>query len=37
MSKLDKLGEPIYDISGKVMKGPLYFKPNLKKILNDSN
>ena len=37
MSKLDKLGEPIYDISGKVMKGPFYFKPNLKKILNDSN
>ena len=37
MSKLDKLGEPIYDISGKVMKGPMYFKPNLKKILNDSN
>ena len=37
MSKLDKLGQPIYDVSGKVMKGPLYFKPNFKKILNDSN
>ena len=37
MSKLDKLGEPIYNTSGKIMKGPFYFKPNLKKILNDSN
>ena len=37
MSKLDKLGEPIYNTNGKVMKGPFYFKPNFKKILNDSN
>ena len=34
MSKLDKFGNPIYNDQGKVMKGPLYFKPNLKKILN---
>ena len=35
MSKLDKNGKPIYNESGKVMKGPNYFKPNLKKILNN--
>ena len=34
MSKLDKFGNPIYNEQGKVMKGPLYFKPNFKKILN---
>ena len=33
MSKLDKNGKPIYNEHGKVMKGPNYFKPNLKKIL----
>ncbi len=37
MSKLDKFGNPIYNDKGKVMKGPLYFKPNLKKILNIRN
>ena len=37
MSKLDKLGNPIYNDQGKVMKGPLYFKPNFKKILNTGN
>ena len=37
MSKLDKLGNPIYNDQGKVMKGPLYFKPNFKKILNIRN
>ena len=37
MSKLDKFGNPIYDDQGKVMKGPLYFKPNFKKILNIIN
>ena len=37
MSKLDKFGNPIYNDQGKVMKGPLYFKPNLKKILNIRN
>ncbi len=33
MSKLDKNGKPIYNESGKVMKGPSYFKPNLSKFL----
>ena len=33
MSKLDKNGKPIYNENGKVMKGPNYFKPNLKKFL----
>ena len=37
MSKLDKFGKPIYNNQGKVMKGPLYFKPNFKKILNIKN
>ena len=37
MSKLDKLGEPIYNKNGKIMKGPFYLKPDFKKILNDSN
>ena len=34
MSKLDENGKAIYNTAGKVMKGPKYFKPNLKKILN---
>ena len=33
MSKLGEDGKPIYNESGKVMKGPNYFKPNFKKIL----
>ena len=33
MSKLDQNGKPIYNELGKVMKGPSYFKPNLKKFL----
>ena len=37
MSKLDKFGNPIYNNQGKVMKGPLFFKPNFKKILNIKN
>ena len=37
MSKLDKFGNPVYNDQGKVMKGPLYFKPNFKKILNIRN
>ena len=32
MSKLDENGKPIYNEQGKVVKGPNYFKPNLKKI-----
>ena len=34
MSKLDENGNPIYNDSGKVMKGPNYFKPDLSKFLN---
>ena len=33
MSKLGEDGKPIYNESGKVMKGPKYFKPNIKKII----
>ena len=33
MSKLDSDGKPIYNESGKVMKGPDYFKPDLSKFL----
>ena len=34
MSKLDDNGKPIYNNSGKVMKGPNYFKPDLSKYVN---
>ncbi len=34
MSKLGPEGKPIYNNAGKVMKGPNYFKPNLKKFLD---
>ena len=34
MSKLDENGKPIYNDSGKVMKGPKYFKPDLSKFVN---
>ena len=33
MSKLGKDGKTIYNESGKVMKGPDYFKPDLSKFL----
>ncbi len=33
MSKLGSNGKPIYNESGKVMKGPNYFKPDLNKFL----
>tara|TARA_B100001121_G_scaffold309716_1_gene337586 strand:- start:164 stop:535 length:372 start_codon:yes stop_codon:yes gene_type:complete len=33
MSKLGKDGKPIYNELGKVMKGPNYFKPNLRKFI----
>ena len=33
MSKLDDHGKPIYNNSGKVMKGPKYFKPDLSKFV----
>ena len=34
MSKLDENGEPIFNESGKVMKGPNYFKPNLSQFVS---
>ena len=34
MSKLDLNGKPIYNESGKVMKGPNYFKPDLSKFVS---
>ena len=34
MSKLDENGKPIFNESGKVMKGPNYFKPDLSKFVS---
>ncbi len=34
MSKLDANGNPIYREDGKVMKSDLYFKPDIKSILD---
>ena len=33
MSKLDENGKPIYNETGKVMKGPKHFKPNLNQFV----
>ena len=33
MSKLDENNRPIFNESGKVMKGPKYFKPDLNKFI----
>ena len=33
MSKLDENGEPIFREDGKILKSNLYFKPNIKSIL----
>ena len=33
MSKLGPNGKPIYNVKGKVMKGPNYFKPDLGKFV----
>ena len=35
MSKLDENGQPIYREDGKVLKSDLYFKPDIKKILEN--
>jgi len=35
MSKLGLDGKPIYREDGKVLKGPNYFKPNIKSILEN--
>ena len=34
MSKLGSDGKPIYNESGKVMKGPDYFKPDLSRFIS---
>ena len=34
MSKLDINGKPIYREDGKILKSEMYFKPNIKEILN---
>ena len=34
MSKLGEDGKPIYNETGKVMKGPNYFKPDLSKFVS---
>lgn len=34
MSKLDENGQPIFREDGKIMKSNLYFKPNIKAILD---
>jgi predicted HAD superfamily Cof-like phosphohydrolase len=34
MSKLDINGKPIYREDGKILKSEIYFKPNIKEILN---
>ena len=36
MSKLDADGKPIYRADGKVMKSDLYFKPDIKTIIEKS-
>jgi len=33
MSKLDENGEPIFREDGKILKSSLYFKPDIKRIL----
>ena len=33
MSKLGQNGKPIFNETGKVMKGPNYFKPNLDRFI----
>ena len=35
MSKLDRLGNPIYRPDGKVLKGENYFKPRITEILKE--
>lgn len=34
MSKLDENGKPITRTDGKVLKGPSYYKPRIKEVLN---
>ena len=34
LSKLGSDGKPIYREDGKIMKGPDYFKPDIKKVIS---
>ncbi|MBN8693691.1 MAG: nucleoside triphosphate pyrophosphohydrolase family protein [Bacteroidetes bacterium] len=34
MSKLDEKGQPIFREDGKILKSNLYFKPNIKSVLD---
>ncbi len=34
MSKLDEKGQPIYREDGKILKSTLYFKPNIRSVLD---
>lgn len=34
MSKLDEKGDPIFREDGKILKSNLYFKPDIKKVLD---
>ena len=36
LNPLDENGNPIYNESGKVMKGPKYFKPDLSKFIKQT-
>ena len=36
MSKLGEDGQPIYREDGKVLKGPNYFKPDIKSVLEEA-
>lgn len=35
MSKLDENGKPIFRDDGKILKGPNYFKPDLRRFTNE--
>jgi predicted HAD superfamily Cof-like phosphohydrolase len=35
MSKLDEKGEPIFREDGKILKSALYFRPDIKRILEE--
>jgi predicted HAD superfamily Cof-like phosphohydrolase len=37
MSKLDAFGNPILRADGKVLKGPRFFKPDIKSVLENGN
>lgn len=37
MSKLGEDGRPIYREDGKVLKGPNYFPPNIRRVLEEQS